>query len=359
MYKDLKRTSKLFLILILVLLFNLIFIHGSRIQDNIALTFIEFAKSFRNAEMYDASTFFYKASQKISPRTIWVDWNIAVNIRSKYWGHPLNKEKKRELRKALKLLGSENEKHPNNFSVISEYAYLYRELRQYDEAIEYYEKALAMDPKWEYGLHELAWLYHGPKEDHKKALEYVERKMAIKVDEGYYGDYYSKAVMLHYLGRDSEAVEYYKKYIEKNPTHVAGFVNIAICEVNLKRYEDAEKHVDEGLKYAPNFSYLLHSKIDILKAKHKFAEAKNLSEMLLKRNKYDYSSYLQLAELSRYENKLEEAEKYYQLARECAQKYYDKFCELSYDIGDSDGKCSHRYRFLTNYEKIKNSPLKF
>ena len=136
-------------------------------------------------------------------------------------------------------------------------------------------------------------------------------------------------------------------------------MNIAICEIKLGRYDDAEKHINKGLKYAPGFSYLLNSKIDILQHENKFDEAEKLAKELIERDKYDYSAYWQLAEIYRYKKDTQKAEDYYQESKNNAQEYYDRFCENYYDINDYDGNCGNRYEFLKDFEKSKNMSLNF
>lgn len=329
-------------------------------NKNITMMYIHIAEGCTKAKLYEISNFYYKVAMKISSKpTKWLDFNIAKNIIQDQWSAELTPNKISKLQEAIQHLDIEIKKHPNNADINAEYAYAYHLLQDFDKAIEYYEKVLQKIPEWEYGLQELSSIYTNIKFDYKKALEYRNRKMEVSINEGYYGDYFAKAFILSKLERRKEAIDYYKKYIEHNPTHVAGYVNIAHCEVYEGLYEDAEIHVNEGLKLAPTFSYLLEAKIDILQHKHEFEKAKKLAEELLMRDQYNYSSYWTFAELKRYEGNSTEAEEFYQKAKENAQEYYDKFCDNPYDIGDADGKCGNRYEFLQEFEKSKKKPLNF
>lgn len=334
-------------------------ISKSPMDKNIALFYIHTAEKLSIYKLYDASNFFYVVAQKTCKKTIWLDFNIAKNITNKYWGKALTKEKREQLEYALTLLDKEWRNHPNNISIQAQYAYIYDQLEDFDKAVEYYEKILTRDPKWEYGLQRLSYIYCSIKFDYETALKYINRKMDINIDTGYYGDYYGKAFILSHLDRYDEAIDYYKKYIKFNPTHVAGYVNIAICENEVGNYVEAEKYVNIGLKYAPNFSYLINSKIEVLLYKHKFEEAKKIIAQQIAQDKYDYAAYYKLANIYRYNGDVNEAEKYYQISQKNAQEYYDKYCENPYDINDYDGKCSNRYLFLKDFEKWKNKELKY
>ena len=347
---------------VIVLLSFFIFwcIDSPRYNSGITMFCIHLAEQCTNVKLYKLSNLCYNVAIKISNKpTVWLDYNIAKNIINEQWKAPLTPKKKAKLEAAIKHLDIEIEKHPNNADINAQYAYAYHLMHDFDKAIEYYEKVIKKIPNWEYGLNELSKIYCGIKFDYKKALEYLDRKMAIHIDSGYYGDYFAKASILMRLKKNKEAIDYYKKYIEHNPRHVAGYVNIAICEIAEGRFKDAEMHVNEGLKLAPGFSYLLNSKIDILQHEHKFDEAKNLAMKLLKQNKYNYYEYWQLAELERYKGNIAEAERLYQKSKENAQEYYDKFCEDPYDFDNYDGLCGNRYRFLKDFEQNKKEPLNF
>ena len=347
------------ILLIFVFCLNLNNTNGINIKRSMATQCINIANNLQSKNLFKISNYFYSISQNLYSKTQWIDYNIAKNIRSEYWNKPLTERKKEKLQIALKHLDIENVKHQNNVIILSEYAYTYDQLEEFDKAIEYYEKITKIDSKWEYGLQRLSHLYCNIKFDYPKALDYINRKMELNIDKGYYGDYFGKAYILQQMENYNEAIKYYKKYIENNKTHVAGFVNIAICELELGKYDDAEKYVNEGLKYAPNFSYLINSKIRILKYKHKFDEAQRSANELIERDKYDYAAYLQLAEIYRYQNNKIKSEEYYNMARDNAKEFYDAFCENPYDIGDLDGHCGNRYKFLKDFEKEKSKPLEF
>jgi tetratricopeptide (TPR) repeat protein len=352
-----KKLYYIFLVSVLVIaiIFNIV----KTLNYDLTMMYIHMAEQCTKMQLYDLSNVCYTHAQKLNHRAIRIDYNIAKNIVNKNWNKPLTPSKKQELEKAIKLLDIENQKYPNNVNIYTEYAYAYDEIQDFDKAIEYYEKIVQIDPQWEYGFQRLANLYCVVKFDYPKALYYINKKMQLNINKRYYGDYFVKAYILDMMGNYDDAVKYYKKYIENNKTHVAGFVNIAICELMLGRYEDAEKHVNEGLKYAPDFSYLLNLKIKIFKYKHNFAEAKKLANELIARDEYDDAAYFNLAEIYRYENDTTKAEEYYNYAKNKAKEYYDKFCENPYDINDLDGRCRNRYIFLNNFEKEKNKPLKF
>ncbi len=351
------KNKKIIFCIILLFFITFCICFGGNIVSNakksISKQCVNIGRNFYNLKLYKFSNRFYLTSKKLNPNTSWIDYNIATNIRSEYWGTPLNEKMQQDLHIAIKYLDMENIKHPNNKYILQEYGYIYELLEEFDKSAVYYKKVLKMDSSNEYMLTRLSHLYAEKKFDYPQALVYLDKKTELSTN-----DYFLKAYILTALERYEEAVEYYKKYIERNPYHVAGFVNITLCEIELERYDDAEKHVNEGLKYAPGFSYLLNSKAIILYHKHHFEEAKNIELELIEKNKYDYDAYYNLAIFNKYEGKLEEAEKYFNLSKSMAQEYYDKFCINPYSIGDADGKCKNRYHFLTNFEHYKNKPLK-
>lgn len=341
-------------LLVIAIIFNNIKLH----HKDITMMYIHLAEQCTKWKLYDLSNFYYTFAQNTNSRTIWLDYNIAKNIISKHWGKPVTAYKKQELEKAIKHLDIEIQKYPNNADINAEYAYAYEEMQDYDKAIEYYEKCIKKVPKWEYGLFHLAKLYSQAKRDYAKGLEYIDRALEVETSNNN-ERYFAKAWILSALEKYDEAIVYYNNYLEKNPNSVAALVNISGCEIEVKDYENAEKHVLQGLKLNPHSSYLIKNKIKILKGQHKFEEARKMALELSKYKPNGYFSYWQLAEINRYEGNINEAEKYYQMAKDNAQEYYDKYCEKSYDSYDIDGNCSNRYDFLQDFEKEKAKKLSF
>ena len=270
---------------------------------------------------------------------------------------PRGKYKEAKLHEAVERLNKELKKHPNHSHILAQLGHAYYLLEDYDDSIKYYKLTLKKDPKYVYGIDKLAFIYSHVKDDNETALTYM--KQIIELEPENNDNYFLLGWILSGLNRDKEATNAYNKYLEKYPDSVAALVNISGCEISNHDYENAEKHVEHGLKFNSHSAYLLKNKTDILLHKHKFDEAEALANEINKRYYNGYIGYWRLAKIERYKGNLTKAEEYYQKAKENAKEYCIKFCDKPYDLSDSDGNCSNRYRFLEDFEENRAKPLDF
>ena len=327
-------------------------------NSSITMMYIHIAEHCSNAKMYELSNFYYTVAQRINKKTTWLDYNIAKNIVASVWNKPLTTYKQEKLQEAINHLDIEIAKHPNNADINAEYAYAYEALEDYDKAIEYYKKCIEKIPTWQYGYYKLGYLYSQVKMEYETALDYINKALELNPNDN--SSIFNKAYILSELEKYEEAIKYYKEYLETYPNNVAALVNIYNCEIKIKDYENAEKHVELGLKYNRFSSYLISNKMDILLHKHEFEKVKTEYEKMLERDSNSgYIAYFALAEIARYQENNEEAEKFYKLAKDNAKNYYDKYCNKPYDLSDIDGKCMNRYEFLNDFEKEKIRKLDF
>jgi tetratricopeptide (TPR) repeat protein len=60
--------------------------------------------------------------------------------------------------------------------------------------------------------------------------------------------YHSIAVHMKHIGKDDEAIKYYKKSIELNPMAFLSYVGLGEIEMDRKNYEKAEEYFMQALK---------------------------------------------------------------------------------------------------------------
>ena len=259
-------------------------------------------------------------------------------------------EKEQLLDEALKYYEQELTKNPNNFAVICGIASVYKYKEDFEKAIEYLEIAHKQKPDDLWTLWELAYVNAECARDFEKALLYVDKYLSIKPDETEL--YFRRAYVLSGLGRKKEAVEWYKKYLASNPDNrVAPLVNISQIEIGLKDWENAEKHVNEGLTYNSTSTYLLGSKLDILIHKKQYDEAEKLAKSFTHTK---YLSYWALAEIEYLRGNKEKSEEYFELSKKDAQEYYDKYCNgRDIDMYDNSATCRNQHEPVKNFEKNK------
>lgn len=347
----------LFAALAVALIFNIYLSNNYPIRD-ITKMYIRIAQGMGKIKLYDASNFYYKVAKKIAPTSkAWYDYNIAVNIRQKYWDKPMTPHKQNELKKALEYLDSESKNFPNNLDILAEYAYIYYLLEDYDKSIEYFEKVITRNPEWEYGLLKLSYIYALVKHNYTKSNEYTNKALAIS--KNYKDDLYFRKGYNHMnLEEYDKAIEMFELYLKNNPNSVAALVNITHCEIKNKLYDKAKEHVKNGLKLNKYSSYLLESKISILIHEEKYEEAKSIIKEMTTRNKYDgYIGYFLRGILEKKQGNFEQADKYFKMAKENAQEFYRLYCKNNYDLNDFDGNCANRYKFLDKYDENMKKPI--
>ena len=320
---------------------------------------INFARQCRKWKLYQLSNLNCRIALKLSPDIKYMNFAIAYNDFLDARDTSNQIRKKKLANEAIVLYREESKLHPDDYSIYQNIGATYELLEEYDKSVTNYEYAIKLNEKDSYSYGRLAYLDTHVYRKYDEALEYMDKY--FKYEKKPVGeDYFQKAYILSSLERYKEAIEYYNKYLEIHPNTVAALVNISGCEVEAQDYENAEKHVELGLKYNSTSSYLLSHKIDILIHKRDFEKAEEITNRMIDRNKYNgYIGYWKLAVIERLKGNQSKAEEYYQMSKDNAQEYFDKYCSgKGYDLTDFDGKCSNRYDHLENFEKEKAKPIK-
>lgn len=106
--------------------------------------------------------------------------------------------------KALKICNKVLAKNPEDNYGIALKGDCLNALKQYDEALTYYNKALTVDPELVDALHTLAFVYLIV-EDYEKAVEYADK--TFKLDSTNYVAFLVKSCALAVLDRTDEALD--------------------------------------------------------------------------------------------------------------------------------------------------------
>jgi tetratricopeptide (TPR) repeat protein len=116
---------------------------------------------------------------------------------------------------------SESEGDANSLSVKGSMAL---EQGRYEEAIEYLDQALAIEPN-NFGALTNKGVALDNLGRYQEAIEYYDRVLAIDPNDLYAS--YNKGALLHDLGRYQEAIEYYDRVLAIDPNHVGASTNKA------------------------------------------------------------------------------------------------------------------------------------
>lgn len=135
---------------------------------------------------------------------------------------------------------------------------------KYNEAIETYKKALALDTKSYLVNYEIAFSYSALKQ-YDEALRYAEVSLSYATIETKLHPTILKGSALDDLGRTAESVAFYKDALKDFPDHYLLLFNYAISLSRLGNSEEAEKALIKALGNNPNHpgSHLQLAKINL------------------------------------------------------------------------------------------------
>ncbi|MDD3295164.1 MAG: tetratricopeptide repeat protein, partial [Geobacteraceae bacterium] len=145
------------------------------------------------------------------------------------------------------------------------------------DALESLQKAKQTNPDHPAPYMNMAGYYHGKKE-YGKALE--EYKALLKRDPKNLKGLIAGGATLVAMGRDSEALEYYRKAAETRQP--AGYVSLAQYHFHKKNPRKALSVLDEAIKAHPRDADALYVKGKILLSEKKYKEAAAVFEELEK-----------------------------------------------------------------------------
>ncbi|MDH4221043.1 MAG: tetratricopeptide repeat protein, partial [Candidatus Aminicenantes bacterium] len=157
-----------------------------------------------------------------------------------------NKEKGQE--KYFKILKEIASKYPDEKRVHFDLGVYYHNNKMTQEAIEEFNKALRLDPKFGYAINQLAYVYSSMNE-FEKALEYFKNYAAVSPGDA--NPFDSMGEMYFYMGKLDESIEKFKEALEVKPDFVSGW-KISYIYALKENYDEAFKWVDQYISKAPS-----------------------------------------------------------------------------------------------------------
>ena len=328
-------------------------------QFKIARNITYFANNkFTANKSYHISNFILKCSLLINPKDSFTYQVLGYNFYQLAYNNVHNEFfKEHYLQRAFTYSEKALNYAPKHTEIINTLGFCCILRENFDEAIEMFKFSLKIKPKDTVAINGLGQIYSYYKIDYKKALEYID--LNIKYDQNNLNHYFAKAWILNNLDKNKEAIEYYNKYLEKNPYSVSALTNIAGCEVKIKDYENALIHTERGLALNPYSYYLLSSKTDILANLKKYDEAKATAQKIIDNSSFygAHLGYFRLAKIQKLEGNTNQAEANFKIAKDIAQEFLDgEYCQSKeYDIKDLDARCRNVALFLKSFDKDKNA----
>lgn len=111
---------------------------------------------------------------------------------------------------AVQLLESQDLEAMNSTELYAELAHSHHELKQFEKALEYYEKVIDLAPAHAFAHNNLGMI-HTDLKDYKKALMHYDKAIAARPD--YDGAYYNRALTHYQLEQYEQALSDYQKKV--------------------------------------------------------------------------------------------------------------------------------------------------
>ena len=125
---------------------------------------------------------------------------------------------------ALVSINKANDLNPNNVKFLNELGYTYYLLKNKDDALIYYDKALVIDPKSLTALNGRADVSRKLKKDHAEAIVLYAKTLVIN-PKNIKANYWT-GWCYNELGKYSDAIPYLKKVIEVDDKYVSAYTEL-------------------------------------------------------------------------------------------------------------------------------------
>jgi serine/threonine protein kinase/tetratricopeptide (TPR) repeat protein len=203
-----------------------------RIDSTFAMAYLYLAWAhygLRNMELRDqcyekAKMYAYRAGEK---DRMYIEAHYAARI-------------EKNPQKRLKILEDMAKMYPKEKRVFYRLGLYYDGLKQYDKAIDTYNKALQLDPQFGPALNMLAYVY-GDLSEFDKADEYVKRYAAALPGDA--NPFDSIGELYIRMGRMDEAMKKYKEALQVKPDWGSEWRMAYVCALD-ENYKDALKWID-------------------------------------------------------------------------------------------------------------------
>lgn len=122
-------------------------------------------------------------------------------------------------------------------------------LKQADEAIEYYKKAIELEPKSHIGYNGIGEVYRDVKKDMPEAMSWYQKSLAMNVNERKAN--FGVGYCLNSTGKYNEAIVYLQRAIDNEDTYTAAYVELGYSYYMIGNNTEGLKNLDKALKLNP------------------------------------------------------------------------------------------------------------
>jgi tetratricopeptide (TPR) repeat protein len=122
-------------------------------------------------------------------------------------------------------------------------------LKQDEEAINHYKKAIEIDPKSHIPYNGIAEVYRDNKRDMAEAMTWYRK--TLDMNPGERKANFGMGYCHNATGKYNEAIAYLKKAIEKEPDYTAAYVELGYSYYKIGKYPDAIDHLNKAISLNP------------------------------------------------------------------------------------------------------------
>jgi tetratricopeptide (TPR) repeat protein len=173
-----------------------------------------------------------------------------------------------------------------------------------DEAMEYYRKALAINPNYEDALNNLGYALAGEKK-YAEAIPYYEAALRVRPDQVEVHNNLGNAFAD--TGKIDEAIKQYTFVLQQNPEHADAHNNLGIALAMQGKLDEAVSHFHEAIKYKPGYASAHSNLGNAFAAQHKLDQAVSEYQESLRLNPSDPQAHNNLGNVLAEQGKLEAA----------------------------------------------------
>jgi tetratricopeptide (TPR) repeat protein len=179
------------------------------------------------------------------------------------------------------------------------------------EAMENYQKALAINPSYEDALNNMGYALAGQKRN-AEAIPYYERALRVRPNHVEVNNNLGNA--LSEIGRLDEAIQHYRIALKEKPDHADAHNNLGIALAMQGKLDEAIPHFRDAIRFKPDYASAHSNLGNALAAQHNLAEATQEYFRSLELNPKDAQAHNNLGNVLAEQGKLDQAVNHYEQA---------------------------------------------
>jgi predicted O-linked N-acetylglucosamine transferase (SPINDLY family) len=157
----------------------------------------------------------------------------------------------KQFEKAIGWLNKAISINPNNHSVFNNLGVCYKELKKYNEALSNFQNAIKIKPDYAEAYNNLAIIYKSL-ENYKEAIKNYNKAIRLKPD---YAEAYNNLGLILLKSKDlKEAKKYFQQAIKFKFDYAEAYNNLGITQNRLEETENAKESLAYAIKLRPDYA---------------------------------------------------------------------------------------------------------